>query len=413
MGIISKLVGRSKAMTMEEFDNQVLSRFRGGYGAGMHVDEERALKLITVFSCVRVIAETIATLPLDVFQERPGTGRDKARDHPIHELLHYRPNDEMTSATWRETSTGHLALSGNTYSIITLNGRGVPMELYPVDWRLIIPQRNPNTDKIEYVYNDRGKAEIFPPERVFHVPGWGFDGIRGYSPIRTAASTMGIGLATQEFTERFYSQGMNIGGVLEHPSGLSDPAYERLKEWLEEKGSGMANSWKPLILEEGMKYSRIPMPLAEAQFIETQKFTRDEICGLFRVPPHMVGNLERSTFSNIEHQSIDFVMYTLMPYITKYEQVMNWRLFTKQEREQGIYVKFNVNGLLRGDYKSRQEGLAIQRQNGVINADDWRDYEEMNPIPDGSGQVYMVNGNMIPSDLAGKKTVTKIPEGGE
>jgi len=403
MGLISKLVGHARAMTMEEFDNEVLSRFRGGHAAGMQVDEERALKLVTVFSCVRVLAETIATLPLDVFKERPGGGKDKARGHPVYELLHNRPNAEMTSATWRETKTGHLALSGNTYSIITFNRRGEPLEIYPVDWRLIFPQRNPMTDALEYVYNDRGKAEIFQPDRVLHVPGWGFDGIRGYSPIRMAASTMGVGLATQEFTERFYSQGMNIGGVLEHPQALSDPAYNRLVEWLEEKGSGMANSWKPLILEEGMKYSRIPMPLAEAQFIETQKFTRDEICGLFRVPPHMIANLERATFSNIEHQSIEFVMYTLMPYITKYEQAMNWKLFTPAEREQGYYVKFNVDGLLRGDYKSRQEGLAIQRQNGVINADDWRGLEEMNPIEDGSGQIYLVNGNMIPPGTAGNQ----------
>jgi HK97 family phage portal protein len=198
-------------------------------------------------------------------------------------------------------------------------------------------------------------------------------------------------MASAEFSSFFYQNGMNIGGVLEHPGGLSDPAYERLQEWVNEKGVGLGNSWKPLILEEGMKFSRIPMAFADAQFIETQKLNRDQICGLFRVPPHMISNLERATFSNIEHQGIEFVMHTLMPYLTRFEATANWKLFTPAERAAGYYVKFNVDGLLRGDYASRQAGLATQRQNGAINADEWRELEDRNPIEDGSGKVYVVN----------------------
>lgn len=404
MGLLSNLVSKS-AYSMADFTRDIRNFLRGSPPtAGAKVNEETALRYITVYSCVRVLAEAVGSLPLFVYRTRPnGRGSDKATDHPVYELLHDLPNDEMTSLTWRETSMGHLTLSGNTYSIITFNGKGQAIDLYPVPWNMVEPRRNKDTGKIEYQVNDRGKIEVFPAEKVFHIPGFGFDGIKGYSPIRMAAEAIGLGIAATEFSSRFYSQGMNIGGVLEHPTELSDPAYERLQKWIEEMGSGMANSWKPLILEGGMKFNRIPMPLTDAQFIETRKFTRDEICGLFRVPPHMIANLERSTNNNIEHQGIEFVQHTLLPYVTRWEQTINWKLFTKEERAQGYYAKFNVSGLLRGDYKSRQEGLAIMRQNGVINANTWLELEDMNPIEGEAGEVYLVNGNMIPTTAAAGK----------
>lgn len=413
MGIISRLVSRAQEYSMDDFFRDTRYRSFGGQYAGVEVSEGAAMRLITVYSCVRVLAETIGTLPMDVYRKRNGGGKDEARDHPVHALLHDNPNDEMVSSTWRETTVSEQALAGNSYSIITYNQRGYPMELYPIPWHMVHVQRNPETKKIEYAINDRGKAEIYPAEMIFHTRGFGSNGLVGYSPIRMAASTVGVGLATQQFTERFYTQGMNVGGLLEHPNSLSDEAYNRLTAWLDEKGSGIANSWKPLILEEGMKYSRIPIPLADAQFIETKKFNRDELCGLFRVPPHMIANLEKSSFNNIEQMSTEFVMYSLMPYITRLEQTANWRLFTPTERAQGYYVRCNVKGLLRGDYISRQQGLQIQRQNGVINADTWREVEDMNPTGEESGKKYLVNGNMIPADLAASKTTASVLKGGE
>ncbi|MEB4781417.1 phage portal protein [Paenibacillus jamilae] len=413
MGFISRLVTRAQEYSMDDFFRDTRHRSLGGQYAGVEVSEGAALGLITVYSCVRVLAETIGTLPMDVYRKRNGGGKDEARDHPVHALLHDTPNEEMVSSTWRETTVSEQALAGNSYSIITHNQRGYPIELYPIPWYMVNPQRNPETKKIEYAINDRGKAEIYPAEMIFHTRGFGSNGLVGYSPIRMAASTVGVGLATQQFTERFYTQGMNVGGLLEHPNSLSDEAYKRLTAWLDEKGSGIANSWKPLILEEGMKYSRIPIPLADAQFIETKKFNRDELCGLFRVPPHMIANLEKSSFNNIEQMSTEFVMYSLMPYITRLEQTANWRLFTPTERAQGYYVRCNVKGLLRGDYISRQQGLQIQRQNGVINADTWRELEDMNPTGEESGKKYLVNGNMIPADLAASKTAENVLKGGE
>lgn len=400
MGFLTNLVTKAGEYSMTDFASDIRRGLYGGKSStGIDVNEQSALRFIAVFSCVRVLAEGVGALPLSVYKSRAGGGKDKAQDHPVYELLHDRPNGEMTSQSWRESQVGQLATSGNCYSALTLNRRGQIADIYPIPWNECIPRRNGITGKIEY---DVASDGTYPSERIFHVAGFGFDGLLGYSPIRMAAEAVGLGIASAEFTSHFYRNGMNVGGVLEHPQALSDVAYNRLQEWINEKGVGLGNSWKPLILEDGMKFSRIPMPFVDAQFIETRKLNRDEICGLFRVPPHMIANLERSTNNNIEHQGIEFVMHTLMPYLTRFEQTANWKLFTPAERAAGYYVKFNVDGLLRGDYKSRQEGLAIQRQNGAINADEWRELEDRNPIEDGSGQIYIVNTAAQPLQTAGR-----------
>jgi len=399
-----------KALTgeygMEDFDRDARNRYRGGTShAGVDVNESSAIRFITVYSCVRVLAEAIASLPITLHQERPnGRGSDKVRDHPLYDLLYTAPNTDMTTVTWREQQIASQALSGNCYSVITRNGRGEVIDLYPVPWTDCVPQRDLSDYRIYYQINDRGKSERFPASEVFHVPGMGFDGVMGYSPVRMAAEAIGTGMAAEQFNARFFGQGMNIGSVFQTDAALSDKAFSRLQDDLIERGSGLANSWKPLILEEGLKFNRIPMPLKDAQFIEGRQFTRTEIAGLFRVPPHMIADLSRSTFSNIEHQSIDFVTYTLMPYIVAWEKAISWRLLTPEERRRGLYVKFNVAGLLRGDYKSRQEGLAVMRQNGVISTNDWLEIEDMNPRQDEGADAILVNGNMISVAAAAQAT---------
>lgn len=402
MGVLTRILARS--YSMEDFDREVLSRIRGGLShAGVQVSESTAMRLIDVYACVRVIAETMGSLPVSVYRRRPTGGADKVPDHPVTRLLTIEPNPDMTGQTMVETVTANCAISGNGYAVITPDMSGRPVDLYPFKWTNVQPERDPETKLIRYrMTTDDGRQEVFPVERVLHVAGFSFDGLQGLSPIAHAAEMVGIGLATQEFLARFYGQGMNVGGVLEHPGKLSDKARQNLISDLEAKGAGLANSWRPLVLEEGMKFSRIPMPLKDAQTVEMLKLTRDQIAALFRIPPHMIANLERATFSNVEHLSLEFVKYSMLPWITRWERECNRKLFTRREKEQGYYVKFNVEGLLRGDYKSRQEGLAIQRQNGVINADEWRELEEMNPIPGGAGQVYLVNGNMVPLDETGR-----------
>ncbi|MFD2334717.1 phage portal protein [Cohnella sp. GCM10020058] len=403
MGVISRLVrGGKSAYSLEDFEHSLFMRGRGSTLSGVSVSEDSAMRFITVFSCIRVLAEGVGALPLHVYKRRSnGKGQDRAEDHPVFALLHDAPNDEMTSQSWRESQVGQLASSGNCYSIKTLNRRGQVAELYPVPWYDCRPVRNKQTNALEYDLNDRGKVETLPAEKVLHVPGFGFDGLMGYSPIQMAREAVGLGMAASEFTARFYGNGMNIGSAVEFPNAMSEDAYNRLKAWIEEKGEGLANSWKPIILEEGGKFARFPLTFVDAQFIETRKLNRDELCGLFRVPPHMIANLERSTNNNIEQQNLEFIQFSLLPYLTRIEQACNMKLFTPEERAAGYYVKFNLDGLQRGDYKSRQEGLNIQRQNGIINADEWREKEEMNPIEDGSGERYLVNGNMVPTDEAG------------
>lgn len=399
----SRLTGRFRASSYShnDFEREVIRVIRTGQ---RFITEDSAMRQATVLSAVRVLAEAMASLPLFLYRERDGK-REKATDHPLYYLLHDAPNDEMTYADWMTAQMTSLAPSGNCYSIVTRNQRGAVIDMYPVPWELVTVQRDPVTKRIYYEVAQGpqdSNPEKYGADRVLHIKLLSRDGITGQSVIRMAAHHIALGLGATEFLGKFYEQGMSIGAVLEHPGTLSDSAYENLKTSLEEDATGMGNAWRPFILEEGMKLSRVAMPFKDVQLVEMLKLGRDEICGLFRVPPHMVANLERATFSNIEHLSLEFVTYTLLPYVRMFEQAINQKLLTREERRQGYYARFNVDGLLRGDYKSRQEGLAIQRQNGVINADEWREFEERDPIDDGSGKVYLVNGNMIPINQAAK-----------
>lgn len=404
MGLISKILAKDYSLT--QFDRDI-RMWMGGLptNTGIMVNELSALRHITVYSCVRIRSESFASLPLSVYRRRKsGKGRDEAWDHPLYNLLHAAPNSDMTSMTWRETMNGHLDLSGNSYSIISTNKRGQVLDIYPWDWRMIIPRRNEDTGKIEYHINDRGKIEILPQEKVFHIPGWGFDGIQGFSIIRLAREAVALGIAVTEFSSRFFGQGMNIGAVLETEKTFKDQdEIDKVRQQFEERYSGLANSHRPIILHGGLKFNRIPMPLTDAQFIENSRLNMEQICGLFRVPPHLVANLDRATFSNIEQQSIEFVVYSMLPIITRFEQTMNWKLFTPAERAAGYYAKFNVDGLLRGDAAARAAYLNTKRQNGVINANEWRELDDENPIDGPAGEAYLVNGNMISTETASKQ----------
>jgi HK97 family phage portal protein len=404
VGLIKKLL--LKNYSVADLDRDISMWFGGmPTKTGIRVNEHTALRYITFYSCVRVRSESFAMLPLSVYRKRKnGKGRDEARDHPVHGLIHAVPNKEMTSLTWRETMNGHLDCSGNCYSIITTNNRGQPIDLYPWPWDQVEVKRNKDTSNIEYhIYKDGLKVEVLPSERVLHVPGLGYDGIKGYSTVSMIREYVGLGLSVSEFIERFYGQGMNVGAVLETEQAMTQETVDDLRTKFIERGSGLANSWLPIILHSGLKFNRIPMPLDDAQTIEILKLTDNQMCGLMRVPPHMVANLERSTNNNIEHQGIEYVQYSMLPVITRFEQAMNWKLFTPAERAEGYYVKFNVEALLRGDAAARGAYLNIKRQNGALNADEWRGLDDENPIGGIVGETYLVNGNMISTETAAKQ----------
>ena len=380
--------------------------FMGNSTSGKSVTERSAMQMTAVYSCVRILAEAIAGLPLQLYRYTDTGGKEKAINHPLYLLLHDEPNPEMTSFIFRETLMTHLLLWGNAYAQIIRNGRGEVIGLYPLMPNRMTVDRDEH-GKLYYSYQmqmDDGAdlkqgTVVLTPEDVLHIPGLGFDGLVGYSPIAMAKNAIGLAIATEEYGSKFFANGATPGAVLEHPGLIKDPDKVR-ESWNKAfRGSGNAN--KVAVLEEGMKYTPISIAPEQAQFLETRKFQIDEIARIFRVPPHMIGDLEKSSFNNIEQQSLEFVKYTLDPWVCRWEQAMNRSLLNAAEKS-GYFIKFNVDGLLRGDYQSRMNGYAVGRQNGWLSANDIRELENMDQISDEEGgNLYLINGNMTKLKDAG------------
>jgi HK97 family phage portal protein len=300
----------------------------------------------------------------------------------------------MTSFVFRETLMSHLLLFGNAYAQIIRNGRGYPIALYPLLPDRVSVERETKSQQIIYTYHgEKGEVKLRKGE-ILHIPGLGFDGLIGYSPIAMAKDAIGMTLAAEEYGSRFFANGATPGGVLEHPATIKD--IQRVKDaWnAEYRGAGNAN--KVAVLEEGMKYHAIGIAPEQAQFLESRKFQIAEIARIFRVPLHMIGDLDKSSFSNITQQSLEFVMYTLNPWVRRWEDSMQAALLLPGEKSR-IMLRFNVDGLLRGDYKSRMDGYAVGRQNGWLSANDIRSLEKLNTIPaEEGGDLLLVNGNLMP-----------------
>ena len=370
----------------------------GSSMSGKSVTPSSAIQVSAVYACVRVIAETIASLPLHVY-ESSDAGSRKANEHPLYRLLHDEPNTEMTSFIWREVMLSHLLLWGNSYCQILRSGRSKIVGLYPLLPDHMAVDRD-SRGKLTYTYTtSEGRTVLLAPEDVLHIPGLGFDGVMGYSPIALEKAAIGLGIAAEEYGSKFFQNGARPSGILTHPNTVKDPASLRAS-WNAAYG-GSGNASRVAVLEEGMTFVPLSMPNNEAQFLETRKFQVTEICRIFRVPPHMIGDLERATFSNIESQNISFAVHTIRPWLVRIEQAINKTLIPENEKGR-YYVQFNIDGLMRGDYKSRMEGYAIARQNGWMSANDIRALENLNPISEEEGgNAYLVNGNMIPISLAG------------
>ena len=386
--------------------------FMGNSAAGKNVNERSAMQMTAVYACVRILSEAIAGLPLHMYHYLEDGSKRKAIEHPIYHLLHDEPNPEMTSFVFRETLMTHLLLWGNGYCQIIRNGKGEVIALYPLMPNRMTVDRDAN-GKLYYKYQKssedaptmEGSNVILDSSDVLHIPGLGFDGLVGYSPIAMAKNAIGLAIAAEEYGSKFYANGAAPSGVLEHPGTLKDPA--RVRESWNAAFGGSSNSHKVAVLEEGLKYSPISISPNEAQFLETRKFQINEIARIFRVPPHMVGDLEKSSFSNIEQQSLEFVKYTLQPWIIRWEQNLQKALLTEEEKKTYFFI-FNVEGLLRGDYQSRMQGYATARQNGWMSANDIRELENLDKIPaEEGGDMYLVNGNMMPLEMAGAAYAAK------
>lgn len=400
MSFISSLFRSRDKPVKDRTSGSAYTFFMGGSTAGKNVNERSAMQMTAVYACVRILSEAIAGLPLHMYRYKDEGGKEKATGHTLYHLLHDEPNPEMTSFVFRETLMTHLLLWGNAYAQIIRNGKGEVIALYPLMPNRMTVNRDSN-GMLYYQYqksNDdaptmEGSSVILSPSEVLHVPGLGFDGLVGYSPIAMAKNAIGLSMAAEEYGAKFYANGAAPSGVLEHPGVLKDPAKVR-DSWNAAFG-GSSNSHKVAVLEEGLKYTPISISPNEAQFLETRKFQIDEIARIFRVPPHMVGDLEKSSFSNIEQQSLEFVKYTLDPWVVRWEQSLSRALLSETEKK--IYFfKFNLEGLLRGDYQSRMQGYSIGIQNGFMCPNDVRELENLDLIPDElGGNKYMVNGNMV------------------
>lgn len=400
MGIFTGLF-HTRDKPTNSTSGSAFSFFLGGSSSGKSVNERSAMQMTAVYSCVRILAEAVAGLPLHLYRYTDKGGKEKAIDHSLYRLLHDEPNPEMSSFVFRETLMTHLLLWGNAYAQIIRNGKGEVIGLYPLMPNKMTVDRD-EAGRLYYTYNRsnedaptmKGSTVVLKPTDVLHIPGLGFDGLVGYSPIAMAKNAIGMAIACEEYGAKFFANGASPGGVLEHPGTIKDPA--RVRDSWNSVYQGSGNSHRIAVLEEGMKYTPIGISPEQAQFLETRKFQINEIARIFRVPPHMVGDLEKSSFSNIEQQSLEFVQYTLRPWLVRWEQGITRSLFSEDEKP-SLFVKFNVDGLLRGDYASRMTGYATARQNGWISANDIRELEDMDPIPpEEGGDLLLVNGNMLP-----------------
>lgn len=383
------------------------SFFFGNTSAGKAVNEHTAMQMTAVYSCVRILSETLAGLPLHVYRYNDSGGKEKYLKHPLYKLLHDEPNPEMTSFAFRETLMSHLLLWGNAYAQIIRNARGEVIALYPLMPNKMTVDRD-SKGRLFYLYSrtsddaptlgDDSQVYLSPSE-VLHIPGLGFDGLIGYSPIAMAKNAVGLAIATEEYGAKFFANGAAPGGVLEHPGTIKDP--QKVKESWNAAYQGSQNAHRVAVLEEGMKYQPIGISPEQAQFLETRKFQINEIARIFRVPPHMLADLEKSSFSNIEQQSLEFVKYTLDPWVVRWEQSMCRALLMESEKPI-VFIKFNVDGLLRGDYVSRMSGYATARQNGWMSANDIRELENLDRIPaEFGGDLYLINGAMTKLQDAG------------
>jgi len=373
--------------------------------AGESVTPPTALGITAYFAAIRAISEDVAKLPLGVYEELEGGGRRRVADHPVDYLVHTEPNPEMSSMAFREALMQHALGWGNGYAEIIRDGRGVPRELWPLDPTTVSVLRV-GGELVYEVHVPPQEPVRLPAARVLHIHGLGADAYTGYGLARLAREALGAILASQKFAAAFYGNGTWLGGVLQHPAALSDTAQKHLRETFEARHGGAENAMRVAVLEEGVTYQQFGVQPDQAQFIETRQFGVEEVARLFRIPPHKIQHLLRSTYSNIEQQSLEYVGDTLMPWIVRWEQEIRRKLFLPTERT--LFVKHNITSLLRADAASRGAFYSQLFNIGGMSINDMREKEDMNPIE--GGDTHFVPVNMVPLERALNPTEPGGPE---
>jgi HK97 family phage portal protein len=412
MGWLDRLVGvfspRAEANELRTLTIEEWARMHGGgreAATGIFVSPETALRYTTVLICVRVLAESVASLPCILYRRRKDGGKDRATDHPLYSVLHDQANSWNTAFEYAEGTMCNLATRGNGYAYVDRNSKGQTIALTPLHPDPVtITQAIDWSPKYEVTLPDNTRAKL-KSSQIHHIRGPLPKGYIGQSMVGLAREAIGLGMAAESFGSHTYRNGVQPTGVLEHPQKIGPAAVENLRAQFAEKYSGLDNSGKPLILEEGMKWAAMSLSPVDAQFIESRKFQRSEIAGIFRVPAHLVNDLDRATFSNIEHQTLDFIIHSLRPWLKRWEQAINRDLLAPSERGE-YFCEFLIDDLLRGDFKTRMEGYGLQIQNGIRNPNEVRIIENLNPR-DG-GDEFWKPANMYPPK-AGDPTPQPTP----
>ena len=357
--------------------------------SGRKVSTQLAMQLTSVFSCVRVLAESVGMLPCSLYEQLE-SGNKRATKERLHKLLAVKPNNYMTPQELWELLIACLCLRGNFYAY-KVYALGEVVELLPLDPSCVTPKLNNQWEPEYQVTFPNGKSETLTQQEIWHVRIFTLDGLVGLSPIAYARQAIGLGLATEEHGARLFGNGAVTSGVLQTEQELSDLAFDRLKRDFEENHQGLTNAHKPLILEMGLKWQQISLSAEDAQFLETRKFQLEEICRIFRVPLHMVQNTDRATFNNIENLGIGFINYSLVPYLIRIEQRINAGL-VKASKQGTFYAKVKTGALLRGDMKSRFEAYSTGINWGIYSPNECRELEELNPRE--GGDIYLTPMNM-------------------
>jgi len=383
-------------------DDRWYSAFIAETASGITVTPESACGTAAVYSCISAISQTIACMPLLTYERTSDGGRERAVNSPFYFLLNAMPNDWMTSGEWVEMLLVHLLLRGNAYTFKLRDKSGRIIALVPLNpTRMTVYQLDDMSINYRYVFKN-GSSRDLSQREVMHFRTGFTDGLTGRSPISVARETAALTIAADKFTGKFYKNGAKLSGILTHPNKLDKATSDRIRQSWQAAHGGESEAFKVAVVEEGMKFEPISMSAHDAQFIEQRRFQLEEMARIFRVPPHIVGDLSRATFSNIEQQGINFVVYSLQPYIKRIEQTLMMNLFVSKVGNKELYAEFLIDGLLRGDTKTRNEAYEIMRRNGILSANEWRKLENMSPIKDISGDKYLVEMNMVWQDKLGE-----------
>lgn len=366
--------------------------------AGVHVSNHKALGITAFWAGVRIISQTIAGLPIGAF-ERLDSGSRPAREHNVHRLLHVRPNPHMTPYTLKELRTAHMITWGNSYCEIEYDRANRPIALWP-----LLPDRTDveivNGKKM-YWTMVKGAKVWLASDRILHVPGLGYDGLKGYNVVHMHRNSLGLTMAADEYGARFFGNSGRPSGILTHPGKPEPPEREQYRQEWGQVHDGLTRSQRTAVLWGGMDWKPISIPPDEAQFLETRGMQIEEVSRILNINPILLQHFQKATTwgTGVGQFLTAYAKFTIAPWLVRDEDSFNYDLFSEAERGR-MYVKYNLNALLRGDAKEQAEVLEIKHRNGIINADEWRELDEDNPLPDGQGEVYFVPLNWIPRDQA-------------